>query len=134
MLAAIGLLLMYDVLLLDWHIPRIDLSVITNDRPQSLSRLLASLKSACYYGDMVHMKINLDQTADTKTRQMVEHFRWTFGTLHVNHRIISAGLLPAVVEAWYPHNNDSYGVLLEDDVEVSPLFYAWIKMAILRYR
>jgi len=22
--------------------------------------------------------------------------------------------------------NDSYGVLLEDDVELSPLFYAWI--------
>jgi hypothetical protein len=38
------------------------------------------------------------------------------------------------VESWYPRSNDSYGLLLEDDVEVSPLFYAWIKLALLRYR
>ncbi len=44
------------------------------------------------------------------------------------------GLLPAVVESWYPNSNHSYGLLLEDDVELSPLFYAWIKMTILRYR
>jgi hypothetical protein len=83
---------------------------------------------------VVNIRLNLEQTADTVTRQTVAHFRWTFGAIHVQHRVISAGLLPAVVEAWYPHDNDSYGVLLEDDVEVSPQFYAWIKVAILRYR
>jgi hypothetical protein len=123
-----------ELLFLDWHIPRIDLSVITNDRPHSLSRLLASLTAARYYGDVVQLKINLEQTADAETRQTVAHFRWASGVVHVQHRIIAAGLLPAVVEAWYPHDNDSYGVLLEDDIEVSPMFYAWIKMAILRYR
>lgn len=118
----------------DWHTPKIDLSVITNDRPQSLSRLLDSLTAARYYGDVVNIRLNLEQTADMETRQTVTQFRWSFGAIHVQHRIISAGLLPAVVEAWYPHDNDSYGVLLEDDVEVSPFFYAWIKIAILRYR
>ena len=132
--AAICLILILYVLLLDWHTPRIDLSVITNDRPQSLSRLFASLNAARYYGDMVHMKINLDQAADKKMRQTVANFHWTCGTIHVQQRIVSAGVLSAVVEAWYPHNNDSYGVLLEDDIEVSPLFYTWIKVAILRYR
>ena len=44
------------------------------------------------------------------------------------------GLLPAVVESWYPRSDDSHGLLLEDDVELSPLFYAWTKMALLRYR
>jgi hypothetical protein len=38
------------------------------------------------------------------------------------------------VESWYPSNNHSYGVLLEDDVEVSPLFYSWLKISILYYR
>ena len=42
--------------------------------------------------------------------------------------------MPAIVESWYPTNNDSYGVFLEDDVEVSPLYYAWIKYTILHYR
>ena len=53
---------------------------------------------------------------------------------YLHHRVVHAGLLTAIVESWYPQSNDSYGVLLEDDVEVSPLFYAWMKMAILRYR
>jgi len=80
---------------------------------------------------MVHMKINLDQAADKKTRQMVAYFHWTSGAIHVQQQFISAGLLPTVVEVWYPHNNDLYGVLLEDDIKVSPLFYVWIKVAIL---
>lgn len=42
--------------------------------------------------------------------------------------------MPAIVESWYPTSNDTYGVLLEDDVEVSPLFYGWLKFAILQYR
>lgn len=42
--------------------------------------------------------------------------------------------MAAIVESWYPYGNDSYGLLLEDDVELSPLFYAWIKMSILKYR
>lgn len=42
--------------------------------------------------------------------------------------------MPAIVESWYPTSNDTYGVLLEDDVEVSPLFYGWLKFTILKYR
>lgn len=42
--------------------------------------------------------------------------------------------MPAIVESWYPTSNHTYGVILEDDIEVSPLFYAWLKFAILHYR
>lgn len=42
--------------------------------------------------------------------------------------------MPAIVESWYPSSNDNYGVILEDDIEVSPLFYTWIKYNILHYR
>jgi hypothetical protein len=42
--------------------------------------------------------------------------------------------MPAIVESWYPTSNDTYGVLLEDDVEVSPLFFGWLKFTILQYR
>lgn len=42
--------------------------------------------------------------------------------------------MPSIVESWYPANNDTYGVFLEDDVEVSPLFYSWLKFTILYYR
>ncbi|KAH7914819.1 hypothetical protein BJ138DRAFT_999156 [Hygrophoropsis aurantiaca] len=117
----------------DWNAPEITIIVITNNRPNSLHRLLDSLKNACYFGNNIGLRINMEQTADSETLRLVRDFSWEHGSLFINHRVIHGGLLPAVVESWYPHSNDSYGLLLEDDIEVSPLFYAWAKMAILRY-
>ena len=76
----------------------------------------------------------MEQTADPPTRRLSDNFTWKHGLKSVRHRILLAGLMPAIVESWYPSNNNTYGLLLEDDIEVSPLFYAWAKMAILRYR
>ncbi|KAG7093874.1 hypothetical protein E1B28_007513 [Marasmius oreades] len=118
----------------DWHRPRLTISVITKDRPSSLARLLSSISSGLFFGDSIDMRIHLEQSADYETTQVVKRFSWRHGSLFVHHRIIHGGLLPAVVESWYPHTNDSYGLLLEDDVELSPLFYPWIKMSLLRYR
>ncbi|CAE6410546.1 unnamed protein product [Rhizoctonia solani] len=119
-----------------WDKPAIELAVITHDRPWSLRRLLESVKKANYFGDTVNVVINLEQTSDQETRQIAEEFAMGPIGSHVSvrHRIVYAGLMTAVVESWYPHGNHSYGVMLEDDVEVSPLFYAWIKFCILRYR
>ena len=108
--------------------------MITDDRPNSLSRLLRSLNNAIYFGDKVQIRINMEQTADLTTRKIVSSFLWKHGDVFVHHRVIHAGLLVAIVESWYPVSNDSYGIVLEDDVELSPLFYAWAKFAVLRYR
>lgn len=110
------------------------LSIITKDRPQSLSRLLDSISDAKYYGDKIDLRVNLEQSSDLETRDMVKGFHWGYGSMFVHHRVIHGGLLTAVAESWFPHSNNSYGVLLEDDVELSPMFYAWIKMTLLRYR
>lgn len=117
-----------------WYLPDIEIVVVTDDRPHSLTRLLRSLNTARYYGDTPKLRINMEQSADVETRQIVNDFEWPFGPVFVHHRVIHAGLLTSIVESWYPHTNDTYGVILEDDVEVLPLFYAWIKMSLLRYR
>lgn len=122
------------LLSIDWHVPKIDLVIITNDRPASLARLLRSVQSAVYFSDEVPLHINIEQTADPWTHRQVSDFSWKHGPFVVRHRVLLGGLLPAIVESWYPSSNDSYGLLLEDDVEVSPMFYAWAKMAILKYR
>lgn len=118
----------------DWHKPRIDISVITRDRPNSLARLLNSLSAARYFGDSIDLRLNVEQDCDFETLRISQGYMWRHGSFFLHHRIVHGGLLPAVVESWYPRNNDTYGLLLEDDVELSPLFYAWVKMAILKYR
>ncbi|KAG0705557.1 hypothetical protein DFH29DRAFT_905956 [Suillus ampliporus] len=118
----------------NWNVPEITISVITDHRPHSLQRLLTSLTRARYFGERVGLRINLEQTADPETLRVIQDFGWNHGNVFVYHRVIHGGLLPAVVESWYPNSNDSYGLLLEDDIEVSPMFFAWIKMTLLRYR
>ncbi|GJE90987.1 hypothetical protein PsYK624_071340 [Phanerochaete sordida] len=118
----------------NWRRPLLEISVITDDRPASLARLLASLSAAHFYGDTVGLRINVEQTAGPQTLQLVHDFEWPHGPVFVHRRVIHGGLLPAVVESWYPQSQDSYGLMLEDDVELSPLFYAWIKMGLLHYR
>ena len=119
---------------IDWNVPRVNVSIITNNRSQSLSRLLGSLERGRYFGDSLDLRFNMEDSADADTKQLADSFGWKHGSMFVHHRIAHGGLLTAIVESWYPRSNDSYGLLLEDDVEVSPLFYAWIKLALLRYR
>ncbi|KAK0188826.1 hypothetical protein F5146DRAFT_983497 [Armillaria mellea] len=118
----------------NWNVPQVDISIITKDRPHSLARLLSSLSNGRFYGDRLNLRINLEQSSDEASMHLTRNFQWPHGSVFVHHRVIHGGLLPAVVESWYPNSNHSYGLLLEDDVELSPLFYAWTKMTILRYR
>lgn len=111
-----------------------EISIITKDRPQSLARLLDSLINAKYFGDSLDIRVNVEQDCDLETLETVEKITWPIGHVVIHRRVIHAGLLTAVVESWYPSSNDTYGLLLEDDIELSPLFYAWIKMTLLRYR
>ncbi|KAG0320654.1 hypothetical protein BGZ99_004373 [Dissophora globulifera] len=118
----------------NWNTPQVKLVVITNNRPGSCIRLLRSLSHAHYLNDKVSLTLNMDAEADRVTLQMAGSFLWAFGEKFMRHRVRRGGLMLAVVEAWYPQGNDEYAVLLEDDVEVSPLFYVWIKYNILKYR
>ena len=121
-------------LIIDWNIPSVQISIITNNRPHSLLRLLRSLENARYFGDTLDLRLNMEESADPITKQLAADLRWEHGTVFLHHRIAHGGLLTAVLESWYPRSNDSYGLILEDDIEVSPLFYAWLKLALLRYR
>lgn len=125
---------MHPLLFSGWNRPRLEISVITDDRPRSLARLLSSLSRSHFFGDTVTLRINVEQTAGPQTLRLIDDFAWPHGPVFVHRRVIHGGLLPAVVESWYPRSNDTYGLMLEDDVELSPLFYAWTKMALLHYR
>ncbi|EIE88405.1 hypothetical protein G6F46_008071 [Rhizopus delemar] len=118
----------------NWNKIDIKLVIITDRRPHSLSRLLQSAGKSKYLGDRVDLMIHMEQSADRATRMLVNSFVWKQGVKFLRHRVKKGGLMPAIVESWYPSHNDEYAVLLEDDIEVSPLFYVWSKYSILKYR
>ena len=116
-----------------WHVPRVHVSVITHRRPASLSRLLRSLSSAHYLGDAVSLSFSIDAGADAQTLSLARTYPWAHGPRSATLRVRRGGLIAAVVESWFPDDERSYGLLLEDDIEVSPYFYVYLKLVLLGY-
>lgn len=112
---------------------RISVNIITQNRASSLTRLLKSLSNAYYLGDEIPISFNMDSKVDEATIRLVSTFEWPHGPKTLRRRIIQGGLIRAVSESWYPSSDDDYGLLLEDDIEVSPYYYLWIKYALLAY-
>ncbi|KAK2982587.1 hypothetical protein RJ640_009240 [Escallonia rubra] len=118
----------------NWNRMRISINIITQNRAHSLARLLKSLSNAYYLGDdEIPISFNMDSKVDAATLRLVKSFDWPHGPKILRRRIIQGGLIRAVSESWYPSSDDDYGLLLEDDIEVSPYYYLWIKYALLAY-
>ncbi|KAK8296214.1 hypothetical protein V6Z11_D05G108200 [Gossypium hirsutum] len=117
----------------NWNRMRISVNIITQSRAPSLTRLLKSLSDAYYTGDEIPVSFNMDSKVDEATIKLVDSFEWLHGPKTLRRRIIQGGLIRAVSESWYPTSDDDFGLLLEDDIEVSPYYYLWIKYALLAY-
>ncbi|GFZ17897.1 glycosyltransferase family protein 2 [Actinidia rufa] len=89
-----------------WNKMHVSVNIITQNRVHSLAKLLKSLADAYYLGDEIPISFNMDSLG---------------------------GLIQAISESWYPSLDDDYMLLLEDDIEVSPTYYLWIKYALLAY-
>ncbi|XP_054815013.1 uncharacterized protein LOC129315391 [Prosopis cineraria] len=117
----------------NWNKMQISVNIVTQNRARSLARLLKSLSNAYYLGDQVPITFNMDSKVDEATIRLVSSFEWPHGTKTLRRRIVQGGLIRAVSESWYPSSDDDFGLLLEDDIEVSPYYYLWIKYALLAY-
>ncbi|KAI3949662.1 hypothetical protein MKW92_008760 [Papaver armeniacum] len=117
----------------NWNRMQLSINIITQNRASSLTRLLKSLKDAYYVGDKIPISFNMDSKVDEETIKLVNSFEWPHGPKILRRRIIQGGLIRAVSESWYPSSDDDFGLLLEDDIEVSPYYYLWVKYALLAY-
>ncbi|GER41053.1 transferase [Striga asiatica] len=127
------------------------IKVLTFNRLSSLSRCLNSLSKARYdVGDKVHLHIFIDHfqldpqrngSADLDQRlklskqivDFVDGFGWEFGEKLVHYRTSNAGLQAQWLEAWWPASDHEFAFVVEDDLEVSPLYYRFLKAVILNY-
>lgn len=89
-------------------------------------------------GDVVDLTIIMDQSSDRVTQRFVNDFNWQVGgggEKHLRHRIVKMNRMPLFVESWYPQDSDhDYAILVNDDLDLSPLYYLWAKQAVLKYR
>ncbi|GFP97611.1 hypothetical protein PHJA_001905200 [Phtheirospermum japonicum] len=126
------------------------IKVLTFNRLSSLSRCLNSLSKARYdAGDKVHLHVFIDHfqqdsqigSADLDERlklsrqivDFVDGFEWNHGEKLVHYRTSNAGLQAQWLEAWWPTSDHEFSFVVEDDLEVSPLYYRFLKAVILNY-
>ncbi|CAN8072239.1 unnamed protein product [Agarophyton chilense] len=112
--------------------------VITMDREKSLKRLLNSLELANYGEDHVDLDIWIDRPKDGNIHegvlQVSREVNWNHGTKFIHKRIVNAGLYQQWIYTWnITEETTEFAVILEDDLEVSPAFYQWLRVARAAY-
>lgn len=113
--------------------------ILTMDRFHALERLLQSLQATDYAGDKVNLEIRFDfpKHPTEEWKQRVEAFRsnitWSAGDVSVKVATENRGLRKSWLVAWWPKSDKERALILEDDIEVSPLWYKWIQGAYAAY-
>eukprot|EP00002_Diphylleia_rotans_P029511 TRINITY_DN6012_c0_g1_i1.p1 TRINITY_DN6012_c0_g1~~TRINITY_DN6012_c0_g1_i1.p1 ORF type:complete len:393 (+),score=68.31 TRINITY_DN6012_c0_g1_i1:70-1248(+) len=124
------------------------LKVLTCNRAGSLNRLFESLIAADYAGNQVDVDIYIDYpppSTDPKKMQdshngqeavvqAARELAWPHGVKRVHERIRNVGVIGQWVEAWSPASDTEYALFVEDDMEVSPAYYAYIRAAVNHFR
>lgn len=64
---------------------------------------------------------------------LVDGLEWVHGEKLVHYRTKNVGLQAQWLEAWWPVSDDDFAFIVEDDLEVSPLYYKYLKAVILKY-
>ena len=103
--------------------------VLAYIRVHSLSRLLHSLEAAEYNEDSVSLTVFVDADARPSRNGHLEvasfarSFPWSHGEYTVVVREENRGIVRQWIEAWQPERDGERAIILEDDNEVSPMWY-----------
>ncbi|KAL3700401.1 hypothetical protein R1sor_018423 [Riccia sorocarpa] len=62
-----------------------------------------------------------------------EQFEWRFGSKVVHYRSQAAGYQGQWIESWWPASDDEFALIIDDDLELSPLFYRYVRSLISTY-
>lgn len=62
-----------------------------------------------------------------------DQFKWLHGPKEVHFRSKNAGIQGQWIEAWWPSTDDEFALVVEDDMELSPLFYRYLRSVVATY-
>ncbi|KAF2020104.1 hypothetical protein BU24DRAFT_419678 [Aaosphaeria arxii CBS 175.79] len=135
----------------NWHKPTIDILIqAPSDSSGGILRLLKSLKEADYRGmKQPRLTIDLPDSVDPSLRQRLEDFAWPPGKQDdplsnnqiiirrriSNHHATQEESSIRFLELFYPSSTkDSHVLLLSPQVQLSPLFFQYLKYVLLEYK
>lgn len=79
------------------------------------------------------MKLDKNLHESHRILEFVDGFEWKFGEKFVHYRTTNVGLQAQWLEAWWPSSDDEFAFIVEDDLEVSSLYYKFIKTLIVNF-
>ncbi|ELU14685.1 hypothetical protein CAPTEDRAFT_204427 [Capitella teleta] len=118
--------------------------VMTYNRNESLEKCLRSLEKVDTLVDTMRVEIWIDRSGrgevDNGTVKVAESFRQRWTKPHLGHtcaihiREKNAGITGQWTDTWRPKlDSKEIGLLLEDDIDVSPMAYRWLKAVHAKY-
>ena len=113
------------------------LAIVVNayNRPAALARLLASLQQAEYPADtQVPLIISIDRGGSDEVRRIAHDYVWSHGHTEVMCREQHLGLVQHFFTCGDLTERFDAIVYLEDDLTVSPVFYAYAWQALSFYQ
>lgn len=121
--------------------PDMRIIILTMDRKESLARLYRSLAAADYANRRVDLDIWIDRRSASDSQELMNTmvelsrtFEWKFGVRTIHTRTRNAGLYEQWIYSWNPDAKSAeMALILEDDLEVSPQFFTWLRRAQIAY-
>ncbi|KAF2788880.1 hypothetical protein K505DRAFT_328622 [Melanomma pulvis-pyrius CBS 109.77] len=133
-----------------WHLPTVDIIIqVPSGASGGLMRLLKSIKNADYSGSKPpQLTIELPADIDSSVKQYLETFKWppnennplatsqlTIRRRITNQRATQEDTAVRFLELFYPTSTtNSHVLLLSPQAELSPVYYQYLKNALLEYK
>ncbi|KAG6553470.1 hypothetical protein Mapa_004382 [Marchantia paleacea] len=64
---------------------------------------------------------------------LADRWEWKYGRKVVHYRSQAAGYQEQWIDSWWPSSDDEFALVVEDDMELSPLFYRYVRSIIATY-
>ncbi|BBM99129.1 protein MpGT77.2 [Marchantia polymorpha subsp. ruderalis] len=64
---------------------------------------------------------------------LADRWEWKFGRKVVHYRSQAAGYQEQWIDSWWPSSDNEFALVVEDDMELSPLFYRYVRSIISTY-
>lgn len=112
---------------------------IAFNRPDSLKRLLESLKKVDWEDDNIRLYISIDRDKKEsigykETIKVAKEFSWEYGEKVVDCKKENLGLKNHILQCGNLTNKYENLIVLEDDILVSPLMYSYAKQVVEYYK